>query len=122
MTKVVFVGDAPTKDNVDLSVPFVGTKSLKTLVDWIRVIQPDYYLTYNSWHQTDINTVYRLYSAGFKVVALGSTASKRLAEVPHFRLPHPSGLNRKNNDKEFLQTALDDCRSYVHNKNNKGDK
>ena len=32
---IYFIGDKPSKKNIDKNVAFVGTRSYKTLLDWI---------------------------------------------------------------------------------------
>lgn len=51
-----------------------------------------------------------------KVIALGKMAVWALGKIgmPCFELPHPSGLNRKVNDKEALQKTLADCKSWLY--------
>lgn len=50
-----------------------------------------------------------------RVVALGNFASKclRKADVDHFKLPHPSGLNRLLNNPEFELLQLHNCKEYI---------
>lgn len=54
-----------------------------------------------------------------KVVALGNFASAALdrAGIPHYRLPHPSPLNRKLNDPAYEKTVLAECYNYLTNEN-----
>jgi hypothetical protein len=49
------------------------------------------------------------------VVAIGNVASRVLERlsVDHFSLPHPSGLNRKLNDADYVERVLRECRDYV---------
>lgn len=51
-----------------------------------------------------------------KVVALGNFPSQALRKisVDHFTLPHPSGLNRKLNDRDYELDQLLKCRNYIH--------
>jgi uracil-DNA glycosylase len=51
-----------------------------------------------------------------RVIALGKMAVWALSEIdlPHFELPHPSGLNRTLNNKEALQNVLADCKSWLY--------
>jgi len=51
-----------------------------------------------------------------RVVALGNFPSEALRRigVDHFTLPHPSGLNRKLNDKRYELERLELCRKYIH--------
>jgi hypothetical protein len=50
-----------------------------------------------------------------RVVALGGFPSKALSklDVDHFVLPHPSGLNRKLNDKSYEREVLKNCSDYL---------
>lgn len=50
-----------------------------------------------------------------KVIALGLFSSSVLSDldIPHFKLPHPSGLNRQLNDKSFIDLELKSCLEYV---------
>ena len=50
-----------------------------------------------------------------KVIALGGFPSRALDKigVDHFMLPHPSGLNRKLNDKEYEKRILEECDAYI---------
>jgi uracil-DNA glycosylase len=52
------------------------------------------------------------------VIALGAFASKclELINKSHFRLPHPSPLNRLMNDKEFVKNTLADCKEFIENR------
>lgn len=116
MIKVLFVGDKPSKFNVSSYIPFVGAKCFPRLVEWIRVINPDYYIVMNSDLNWDMNQINILYKNGFKVVALGNkAASKLLAEtdIDFFKLPHPSGLNRKTNNKAYIDRQLLLASKYV---------
>ena len=51
-----------------------------------------------------------------KVIALGNFPSEALRRigVDHFALPHPSGLNRKLNDKQYEREQLNLCRDYIY--------
>ena len=50
-----------------------------------------------------------------KVLALGAFSSSCLSVInrSHFRLPHPSPLNRQMNDKEFIKKTLAECKEYL---------
>jgi hypothetical protein len=115
MTSVVFVGDAPTRRNVSQGIPFVGTRSLEVLVGWIGRLAPDYYVVYNSASIFDLYRVRSLRKSGFKVVALGRVASKRLKcmDIPHHAMGHPSGRNRKLNDKAYVDKMIESCKAYI---------
>jgi hypothetical protein len=53
------------------------------------------------------------------VIAVGAFPSKVLQRlgINHFRLPHPSGLNRFLNDKIMVSVLVSDCRSYIERAN-----
>lgn len=50
-----------------------------------------------------------------KVIALGNEVSNFLwcKEIKHFMLPHPSPLNRKLNDMEYVKSQLNECRLFL---------
>lgn len=116
MIKVAIVGDAPSKLNVDEDVPFVGAACFERLISWIKVLSPDFYLCFNSESHQDRRSIETLALNGFKVIALGKFASVRLNDygVPHFTLPHPSGRNVKNNNKELIEAALVQAKEYIN--------
>jgi hypothetical protein len=51
----------------------------------------------------------------YKIIALGKFPSEVLDQMglKHFMLPHPSGLNRKLNDKNYLMQQLEDCKNFI---------
>lgn len=65
----------------------------------------------------DLDNLARAVYKARKVVALGTFASDALNRlgVAHYKLPHPSGLNRQNNDPVFVQKCLDECKFYIDN-------
>jgi len=127
--KVLFVGSSPSRKNTISWIPFVGTKSAKTLKSWMLELGVqgkvmNAYPTVN--HAQNISNLFRLKAAADrfdKIIALGDTAHKALldANIEHFVLPHPSGLNRKLNDKQYVQQILDKCRIFLHSKNLKSE-
>ena len=50
-----------------------------------------------------------------KIIALGNVASNALKKVgvDHFKMPHPSPLNRQLNDKQFEKTMIEECYNYI---------
>lgn len=123
---IIFVGDKPSKKNIDPEVAFVGTKSYKTVLDWIYEMKIDVTHTVLC-NKTDVKA--RAYGievnpANYgldlhhedRVIALGEEASKYLDKinVNHFKLPHPSGLNRKLNDKKWLKKELKKCYKWIN--------
>lgn len=133
----IFVGCNPSLKNTDVRVPFEGTRSGVVLVEWLKILglSRDSYRLLNltdmatksqtQLKKSDINLLDFHYQLAFtyfstwidfpKVVALGtlpSWALKKL-EIEHFALPHPSGLNRKLNDKTFVKEQLQQCKKYL---------
>lgn len=53
-----------------------------------------------------------------KIVTLGKMATwgfcSLKSDIPSFELPHPSGLNRKVNDKENLAKMLAECKLWLY--------
>jgi uracil-DNA glycosylase len=115
MIKVIFVGDKPSSKNLSIDIPFVGASCFPRLINWIKFISPDYYLTFNSQLDLDLNKVAQLEKNNFKVIALGNNAHKKLKNcgINHFTLPHPSGLNRKINDDNYIKNVLQLAKQYV---------
>jgi len=113
--KVVFVGESPSKLNKDPDVPFVGARCYPRLMDWISYLQPDEFVFRNSHTQEELNNINSLSLAGWKVVALGNLAHKRLLKlgIQHFHMDHPSGLNRKLNDKNYIDKRLQQCYDWI---------
>lgn len=63
----------------------------------------------------DFDRLKNLVACHEKVLALGVFASNSLSVInkSHFRLPHPSPLNRQINDKEFIRAVLAECKKYL---------
>lgn len=51
-----------------------------------------------------------------KILALGITVGSILGDlhISHFKLPHPSGLNRQLNDSEYVHEKLNSCWTYLN--------
>lgn len=68
--------------------------------------------------QSDVcldNLVKACYKAK-RIIALGNFPSEALnrVSIEHFKLPHPSPLNRQINDKDYILSRLVDCKSYLY--------
>jgi len=114
--KVLFVGDRPSSKNTYAHIPFVGTPSHKVLLGWYQPLGVKAPALYNSHTAALLSKVYAMHAIGYKVVALGNNASKRLTKlgVPHFKLPHPSPRNRQLNDPNFIVDKLAECKVYLN--------
>jgi hypothetical protein len=111
---ILFVGDKPSARNLDVSIPFVGTKSYKTLLDWIwqmNINITDVKLI-NKDDKASIATADRF---NWKIVVLGNEAEKIVKKFTkkYFKLDHPSGLNRKLNDKNYVAARLKECENWL---------
>ena len=113
---IYFIGDKPSKKNTDKNVAFVGTRSYKTLLDWIYRMN----LSINSIclfnYARFVETQEQRTNHSFDVViALGNEAAKALTKenIPHLKIPQPSGKNYLLNDKKTVDKFLKQCRDYI---------
>jgi uracil-DNA glycosylase len=115
MVKIVFVGDQPSRKNVNDDIAFVGASCFPVVVDWLKKLSPDFYICINSNNSDNLHAIKTLFNNNFKIIALGNKASERLENinVQHFKMPHPSGLNRQLNDQEYVAKMLKNCYNYV---------
>ena len=129
---IIFVGDKPSKKNIDSRIAFVGTQSYKRLLEWIFKMDIDINETmivnrsgvkpYSFNIPEDLHIEFSAYGtstdycSGDKIIALGNEAEKVLKEnhIPYFKLPHPSGLNRKLNDKKYIEKELQKCKRWIN--------
>ena len=126
---IVFVGDKPSKKNLDPNVPFVGTKSYRTLLDWILQLDvdvSDVVICNSADFKKECEGFYLVEKANSitcleptdKIIALGNNADKYLKSLGvtyHYKIDHPSGLNRKLNDKKYVKEMLTSCKQYIFN-------
>lgn len=117
---ILIVGDSPSKLNKDPNVPFIGAKCEKRLRSWLEYLQ----LNWNDCifiNSTDKDAKYKvqnLLKKNYNIIALGNKASNFLNYKDHFKLPHPSGLNRKLNDKVYEKKMLDNCKEWLYSNTN----
>lgn len=124
--EVIFVGHSPSKNFPQTNEQaFIGTRSGDVLAAWCVAMKIHHYSLTNASQtpgkrpsKTDLELLKAVVKPHLCVVALGEQASKALRDinVEHFKLPHPSGLNRKLNDKELVASKLERCRAYVMSK------
>lgn len=102
---------------------FVAHSTIGRLYHWMSKIGAPIFSFCNVAEKTgvvrlsdvDLERV-RTMTAGYdRVIALGNFPSKVLNRlgVGHFRLPHPSGLNRQLNDPNFIVMELERCGDYL---------
>lgn len=113
--KVLVVGLNPSKRNGD-------PPSLIRLYKWLdhlnikHVSFINLYEDYEPDYKERKSEYIKCISGGYdRILALGNTVSECLTDmdVDHHRLPHPSGLNRKLNDKKFVDEQLQICKNYI---------
>lgn len=109
---ILFIGDKPSPKMKPGALPFQGAACEPRLKEWIKQITflP---IIVNSSEPELLDMVFMFKALNYPIVALGNNASKALKDIPHFKLPHPSGLNRQINDKEFVALKLAECKSYI---------
>ena len=112
LIKVVFVSEGPTEGVLLQDVPLVGSRGLLTVAAWLRVLQPDYYLTLTV---DELDKVAVLAKAGFRVLSLGPKAHTRLkrAFIDHCSLPAPSRMHSQIKDREKTAEALANAKAYI---------
>ena len=128
--KVILVGSNPSEKSPDNSPFHIDTRSRIIIDEWFRDIpcqisfinicpektpgnKP---LTHKSIRNHLLPFSKRLKSLdGDKVVALGRTAEYgcQILGIPFLAMPHPSGLNRQLNDKEFVAKKIEELRKFI---------
>lgn len=114
---VVFVGMNPSVKGTNRGSTF------GRLNDWVDKLGIETFAFMNSYPHpgkckvSDVNldNLRKALYKFTKVVALGNFADEALtkAGIAHFKLPHPSPLNRQINDDRFINKILDECRDYL---------
>jgi hypothetical protein len=127
--KLVIVGQNPARRMSPGAEPFDSVSSYKRLADWMTYLtdgNTNQILLYNASDKPgkvgmkDVNpaSLYQINAAasvGYKVIALGNYASKALdkMDIDHFKLHHPSGRCRLNNNKEYVDNKLKECYDWL---------
>ena len=121
---VLFVGSNPSNASTCDIAFHSSTKSSQILTGWTSHIKSRTFMHVNvsnnktkdnrplkqSEIDENIDRLLRLISSiqPCYVVALGQTAAKALRKInqPHYEMPHPSGRNRKLNDKRYVEEKI----------------
>jgi len=129
MLKVLLIGSNPSVSSGSNLAFLPDTKSGKILQEWVSNIDADFEFTNVHQHKTDHNkplskkmikdSLESLKSAidyinPDRVVALGKTAETalKMLEIDFLSMPHPSGLNRQLNDKNFKEQKIKELAKY----------
>lgn len=138
MCKVLFIGSNPSQQSSSIT-PFWGdTKSRAILRKWFSQLYESGNLQIESIHfanvlnsvtpgnrplkmseikgaLSDLQQKINVDIVPDRVVALGKTAEKALTllRIPHYAMPHPSGLNRKLNDTTYVEEKINGLREYL---------
>jgi hypothetical protein len=97
--------------------------TLKRLYKWLDILNLKHVGFLNLYEDYEIN--YKRNKVEFikecvsefdRVLCLGSETSRVLLnnDIAHFKLPHPSGLNRLNNDPIYIHKQLERCKNYLN--------
>lgn len=114
---ILFVGDRPSK-RTHPTIAFKGAASEQRLKAWISFLShaDEFVKVINRTdHQFELILVLAQ-QRNVSVVALGNEASKALKSlsVSHYKLPHPSGRNRKINDESYVNQKLSECKQWLN--------
>lgn len=129
MYDVIFIGQNPSKHNIDVNVAFVGSKSYLTLKKWIQLLGTNNVGFINASKKIgkvtlkdiDYDGLYSLlYYPKAKVIFLGNYAEKAynkafkgLNSHSVYKIDHPSPLNRKLNNYNYIDNMLRKCGEFL---------
>lgn len=132
--KVLFVGSNPSTKSPDETAFHPLTKSRSVIDSWI------YKFKFPGNHDISFTNIYPHKKADnkpltmreirghlpetrkfldhyrdYKIIALGKTSAKilNMLDVNFFEAPHPSGLNRKLNDKDFVRDMINRLEQFI---------
>jgi len=114
-SRLLIVGQNPAKPKKSKSI------TITRVEQWTKRLKEDNWSFMNCSDEVGNNYTIdyeRLLSEATKydrVIALGNVASKALTKVgvDHFKMPHPSGLNRQMNDPAFVDRKIEECYNYL---------
>jgi len=117
--RVIFIGMQPSKARfrrncaLDRFGAWVDTLGLRFVSFHNAIIDPDLAQRPSSVDYDLLRESVHNYSYVVALGNLASTALKRI-DVDHFKMPHPSPLNRLLNDRSYEQSMLYELRSYIY--------
>ena len=123
MTRVLIVGMNPS--NTPENKKVCKNSTFDRLNKWMTHLGIEHYSFINAvdkradqLYQGDVDQIQlQLAASSYKfVIALGGFAGEALkrARVKHYKLPHPSPLNRVLNDKQYEKDVLRDCGAWIN--------
>jgi uracil-DNA glycosylase len=113
---IIFVGDKPSPRMKPGAKPFQGAACEARLKAWIKALglkRYDYTIVNSGDMDFDIYMTTDRIAYYSDYIALGNNASKALRDIPHFKLPHPSGRNRQINDEALINEKLKKCKEWL---------
>lgn len=119
LTNTIFVGIQPSRAKFRKNCALDRFALWMDCLDISRVTFhnaiPDELLP-QSVQSANFKLLYNCIDGYEKVVALGSLVSRILTkmEVKHFKMPHPSPLNRLLNDKSYEIKLLNELKDYIY--------
>lgn len=131
MIKVLIVGSNPSTESRNKKIPFQGSKSWIRLNSWIEKLDLNEGIgTYDIINVSDKRTRHKvpLKKSEYqikrllikaknydKVIALGNTAADALemAGINYHKIDHPSPINRRLQDSDYVESMLDQCKSFL---------
>ena len=122
MNKILVIGlnpsNRPTHGN-----RHVKNSTFDRLHRWMDEIEVEHFSFMNvndrrgrtTMKDVDFETISEVSYTYTRIVCLGGFVSRVLERmgIQHFRMPHPSPLNRQLNDKDYERKMIDECRRYV---------
>lgn len=127
---ILIVGSNPSQSSPDNSAFNKSTKSYKTIMSWFSDLN-NIELNFanlvdektdnnkqlsKSKIRQNIDSIIQKTNGYNTIIACGKVASMglRMAEVDHFEMPHPSGLNRFWNSKEQSDLKIKEMLKYIY--------
>lgn len=131
--KIIFLGSNPSQRSISIKPFWRDTKSMQVISNWLDMLNLNeeeiYFVNVSDvptpnnrpLKTSEIKVALPSLSAKIndiipaKIIALGKTAEKALTllYIPHYTMPHPSGLNRQLNNKEFIEEKIKSLQEYL---------
>ena len=118
--KVLVVGMNPSTKPTVKGKP---NATFRKLESWMSYVGVKYFSFCNTFDdpsiprqsKVDFQRLCTLTKEYDKIIALGGFVSESLnkIDVAHFKMPHPSPLNRLLNDKVYEKKVLKQCKDYL---------